>query len=357
MKIGGMRPMTLSFIILIILFLSFVQGLFRLQLFKHTVNAELLGKLQIETVRLAADYQDIQEQAAASKTRILRGNADRSRLVAGQVTGYVRGMYLQDTVIVSLERTRSLLMSLEKFQDRKENCFWIFDETHRLVLGPPDNLTDVGPINGRDLVEQLGGKSEGTVLLRAQDLQWENPGYAIRLPELGWTVAAFQPWLITDRKLEAVEALRRLRTDRLIAEAGAKGSAGVAGPDLLLIEYPYAQMKGKHVNQISMEGEILPSELLFNRKDGIREYVIRDPVSGLGKYRQGFMHFDEKTGNTYFVTQNKRELFREIDRRLAPLLGYLGGVCLLLMAVNIAIVAWGLLSRGSDGGGKDSFEA
>lgn len=345
MKKLDIRFLTLSFIVLNLLFFSFVHGVFRLQLFKQTVNSELLEKLQVETLRMAGEYQDIQDQAALSEIRILQGNKQRSQFVVEQTSGLINAVLEQNGPVITQEDKVLLKDFLSEYNSKPEHCFWIFDDAGLLVLGPRVNLTDVNPADGKSLVDSVRIHSTGYISLPGENGLPDNPGYGRQISTLGWTLVSFQPWSVLERKIQGLESLKKFRTDRLISQVGKNGSAGVVDKDLNIVEYTYAQQKGRPVDDLTLEGPLPPSKLLFNKIDGIRNYVIFDPISNHGKYRQAYMHTDEKTGDTYFISQNKRELFKEIDQRSSPLLGYLGGLSLLLLVINTFYVLRELLAR------------
>lgn len=347
MKILGIRHLTLSFIVLNLVFFSFIHGLFTLQLFKHTVNAELMDKLQMETLLMKNEYLGIQEEAAQARVRILEGSRVRSRLIVEQVCGVIQAIVSQQGSLGQEELRRALKETLEDYNTSSEQCFWIFDDQGFLVLGPRENLTDIDLPYGRALVDAVRSTSNGTVSLPRQGRAADNPGYGKRIASLGWTVVSFRPWDVLERKLLGFETLRKLRTDRLINQMSQGGSAGVVDRDLHLVEYTYTQQKGHHVDEIRLEGPKQASEALFNGEDGIREYVIQDPVSHRAKYRQAYMHYDVKTRSFFFISRNKQEIFNGIDHRASPALSYLGGLSLLLLIVNTVFVIRELLRRKS----------
>lgn len=339
MKRVDIRMLTLSFIVFNILFFSFVHGVFRLQLFKHSVNGEFLEKLQVETLRMAEEYQDIEAESEMTRKRILDGNLAKSQLIAEQVAGLINDTLKQEKDTVS----QDILSKLSAYAANPETCFWIFDDSGAQIFSPRSNLTDVVVEDGRVFTEAVRIHSLGTLFLSDQSRGFENPGFGKRVDSLGWTVVSFQPWEATARKIRGVEALERIRIDRLISQAGKNGSAGVVNGENRIQEYTYAQLKDKPVNDIKLEGARSASELLFNRQDGFREYVLVDPVSKHGKYRQAYMAYDEDTQMTYFITQDKRGLFTGVNQRSAPILYSLGFLSLGMLAVNAAYVVRNIL--------------
>lgn len=342
MRKSDVRFLTLCFILLSLLFFSFVHGVFRLQLFKHEVNAELLEKLQVETLRMAAEYQNIVSEAEVAHDRTLEASQNRSRLVVEQMAGLIDAAVGRNGSLLTAEEISELLVTLPDYNSKPENCFWIFNDQGQLVLGPRGSLTDVYPDNGPSLVESVRLNDDGLVSLLRED-GLENPGYGRRVESLGWTLLSFQSWGILERKIQSFESLKGLRMDRLISQMGKNGSAGVVDQEFRFKEYTYEQRIGHHVDEFELEGSLPPSELLFNKKDGIREYVLMDPFSNHGKYRQAYMHYDEKTGNTYFIAQNKRELFKGIDQRSSPIIFGLGGLSLLLLIVSSVYGIWRMM--------------
>ncbi len=332
MKKWDIKLLTLSFIVLNLLFFSFVHGVFRLQLFKHTVNSEILEKLQVETLQMADEYQEIQAEAAQARTRIFAGNQNRSQLIVEQMAGLIAATWESGE---TAEKS-GLLESLSVYDETPEHCFWIFDDQGTLILAPRGSLTDVELGNGKTLVDSVRNTPESALYLIGKGKTFQNPGYGKRIEALGWTVVSFQSWSVLERKIQGFESLKRMRTDWLIKEMGINGSAGVVDKLLRIQEYTYAQQKGHSVDDMRLEGSQPPSKLLFNKQDGIREYVVMDPVSNHGKYRQAYMHTDDTSGNTYFITQDKSGIFKGIDQRSSPLLGYLGGLSLLILIVNTA---------------------
>lgn len=345
MKKPVTRFLTISFIILFLLFFSFVHSVFRLQLFKHTVSEELEEKLRVGTLKMEEEYKNIQAEAERAQGRILEGNRNRSRLVVEQIYGLMDTVEKSEGVADTPQEIAAIKETLAGYSSGTAQSFWILDAQSHVVVAPQPEQTDVNLDDGSTLADWISKKADGPISLKDARHTLENPGYAKSVKAQGWTLISFQRWDALENKIEGIESLRKIRTDNLFSKMGAYGSAGVVDGSMRLKEYTYAQLKNHSVDDIHLESGLPASKLLFNKTDGIYEYVVMDPISNRGKFRQMYVSYDEKTDCHYFITQDIRTLFDGIDRRSSPMLVYLGALTLVLLLVNVSILLWELFGR------------
>lgn len=339
------RFLTVSFIILFLLFFSFVHSLFRLQLFKYAVSQELEEKLQVATLKMEEQYESIQNEAEVSRERVLEGNRRRSQLVVEQVYGLIVSIEKNKGLADTQKEISELKATLSEYNNSTDRCFWILDSQSRVILSPLAGQTDVDLGDGQILADWINKRADGPVSLKGSERNADNPGYGKHLSAQGWTLVSFQQWDITKKKINGIESLRKARTDNLIRQMGAEGSAGVVDEALRFKEYTHVQFKNHPVDDLRLESLLPPSKLLFNKSDGIRDYVLIVPVSNRGEFRHAYVHYDEKTGYHYFIAQNVRTLFKGIDRRSSPMLVYLGAWTLVLLLFNVSILLRELFVR------------
>lgn len=324
------RLRTSSAVLCLLFFLFGLHGLFSLQMFKHSLNSEILLRLQVETLRLAEGYSAIQEGKELALRRIIESNANRSRIMVEQVVGLVSVELAQGEPVPTPEEKAWLSALLTEHNRGEELFFWILDEQGELVLEPPEHATDVSLNYRRVLLESVKNGSEGTISLPSPQGMAGNVGYAKLIRPLGWTVFSFQPWRLLEREIQALEALERNNTDHLILHRSRGGSAGVVDRNLMIREYTNTQLEGHPVEDFRVKGFLTAPRLLFNKTEGYREYMILNPANGRSVFRQAYMHYDRSTGNTIFIAQNKQEVFQGVNGRSLPLLAVLAGISLML---------------------------
>ncbi len=344
--------LTVSFIIMFLLFFSFVHSAFRLQMFKHTVSDELEEKLRVETLSMQEEYVRIQSEANMVAERIRTGNQRRSQLVVEQIYGLITTIEKKDGIVDTPEEVESLKKTLTEYYNGTDQGFWILDSESRVILAPQTGSTDVDLGNGEMSAEWIGKGASGPVFLKDGIRKWDNPGYGKQLKAQSWTLVSFQQWGLLENKIDGVESLRKMRAENLISQMGAMGSAGVVDSSLRLKEYTVMQLRDHPVDDIHIESALPVSKLLFNGADGKHEYVLIDPVTGKGKYRHMYVSYDELTRSHYFITRDIRRLFNGIDQRSSPMLMYLGALTAVLMIVNVAVLLWSLYGRMRTGDGE-----
>lgn len=312
----GRRWLTLSFIVLMLLFLLLTHGLFRLQLFKRAMNEELREKLQVETVQMGMDYRSLQSETAQVSSRIRQADSARSMLTAIQMR----------TLIGRLEeeyrgpgQTAGLLEALKSFNDDSDPLFWLYDQAGTLLLAPQDAGTERALRTAGALWRHT--TEEGLYGLAAVDQEALGQGCRMKVGSSGWTLIAFQPQEVLQRRLQGVEDLKRQRVDVILADNSLTGSAGVVDKKLQFIEYTYAHMKGRSVDAIRLKSTLPGSQLLFTGESKFCDYVIVDPIDGRSKFRQSYIYYDAETGQSFFISQDHRRAFAGIDRRSSPFLG------------------------------------
>ncbi len=312
----GRRWLTLSFIVLMLLFLLLTHGLFRLQLFKQAMNEELREKLQVETVQMGMDYKGLQSETAQVSSRIRQADSDRTLLTATQMRSLIQRL---EEDYRGPEQASRLLEALQSFNDDADNLFWLYDRNGVLLLKPRDAGTE-RDLRTANALWRLTAE-EGLYGLAAVDQEALGQGCRMKVGSAGWTLIAFQPQEVLRRRLQGVEDLKRQRVDAILADKSIAGSAGVVDDKLQFIEYTYAQMKGRSVDAIRLKSQLTASQLLFTGESKFCDYVIVDPIDGRSKFRQSYIYHDAETGQSFFITQDHRRAFHGIDRRSSPFLG------------------------------------
>ncbi len=345
MKKPVVSLMTLCLLIFFLCFFSFVHSLFRLQMFKHVVSEELVQKLQVETLKMKEDYESIAYEAELSQERILQGSQMRSELVVDQIYGLITSVEEREGSLTKPEQMARLKELLVEYNNGAEQCFWILDEKGAPIIAPPTGITDVKLTAGSISMDWDGNQTDGPLVLQDKERGMGNPGYGKRITGNGWLLAAFQPWGTLKEKLDGVDSIKKMKCDRLISRAGIIGSAGIVDGSMLLKEYSYTQLENHHVDDIHIASRLPASVTLFNKNDGIYEYVISQPPDKRAKFRQTYVEYDEKTGNHYFIGQDIHTIFNGIDRRSSPMLVYQAALTLVMFFMSIAVIVWEMILR------------
>lgn len=303
----------------------------RLQMFKVVVDDEIAEKTAMETMQFEEQYLSIEAQAALSRHRIIETDACSSRLAVEQMAAFITDISGRGNGRLKLEDPLSRAALLKDFQGDGDYSLWIFDGQGKMVicLGDSPDSADFGKARYLGLPSKVHGLRD----IPVGPGEYPSRGYSKYLGGMNWTLVSFQYQRSFNRKLEAVENLKRQRLDELISDKGIDGSAGVVDENMHFVEYTYANMKGQSVDKLRLEGRFKPSELLFVKEDRSAAFVVSDPVTGSGKYNQGFFHYDDANHLTFFITQDKNRLFRGIDQRISGTFGLYGMAMVIMLLV------------------------
>lgn len=323
----NLRRLKVGLFALTLLFFIFFQGLLRIQFLKHSMDEEYALTMQTEASYLETAYKNFNQTFAATRSLAQNEYAGEAKQLASTVAAIVEAASSGH----SEQEALRLLAPLNGVNGR---CFWVLDESGKLLSSPGKSYPEVEITYPATLLEQLQGRSAGPVQPSTESKGLSSNAYGIRMLAGGWSVLAILPESEVQRKLNSYDSLRAEKINQLISEFSHAGSAAIVSKDLRFIHYAYQNLEGKSVDSLSVEQGQKLSELMFHEQNGYFDYVMYDPIIKKAKHRNAYVNYSRKSGLYFLVSTDKAEMYKDLNHLSANYLKVIGALGVILIIGN-----------------------